>query len=182
MHKALKPFPFLAYNGLVGICTAVILFATVGQAHAQNFGTVNCNADGKDLQKKIDTASPGAELLVSGDCSDGPYNIEKDVSLIGDGTATLSAFGGGPSVVKVYGASVFFQGLNIDAIGTNFGIATESAAIAMNNVTVENSSHSGVFIAFNSHADINDSTVRNNNIGINVTESSTVEVTNTLVE
>ena len=80
---------------LLGLAAGAALFAmSVSPLHAE---TVNCNSEGKDLQKALDNASAGSVLFVTGDCDTGTFMIRKDrIKLIGFGEngATLSGSGG----------------------------------------------------------------------------------------
>jgi hypothetical protein len=140
------------------------------QLHAAN---VNCDVPGQDLQKKIDSAEAGEELLIQGTCDNGPYAIQnKRLSLRGSGSgATLSAPDGG-IVLVVRDASVFLDDLDILA-GDQDGIfAVNSSAISLFGVTIQGAMGSGMHLSESSFANIESSEVDDNGIGLLLTENS----------
>ena len=112
-------------NKLPALCAAALLAMLVSPLHAE---TVNCNSEGKDLQKAIDHAPVGATLFISGNCDTGPFLLSRDIELIGIGSPTLSAPGGGFATVNIQRTSVTLQNLTIDATGTEIGIYFEGGS------------------------------------------------------
>lgn len=163
-----------------------VLVATVSPLFAQSEGgaNVNCDSNGVSLQNKIDNASIGATLYISGHCDDGPFVIRKNLGLIGFGSATLSAPIGSNWVVVVEDATVKLSNLNIDADGANTGILFVGASALIPTVVVEDATNVGIDVASSSSVRICcGSEIRNNgNIGIEIRESSNGGVADTTIE
>src|SRR5690242_11679567 len=112
---------------LASTLTAITIGLTTSLAHADTLKTVNCGANGADLQRAIASAASGSVIQVTGNCARGPYFVFKDVTITGTGAATLSA-PGGDRVLHIGGARVGLQHLTINAGGSNFGVIVEERA------------------------------------------------------
>jgi len=144
--------------------------------------TVNCDAPGADLQGKLDRASVGAKIWVTGHCSDGPYFIKHDLQLSGFATATLSARPGSGNVLQIFGASLTISGIEIDATGTDYGMYIEGSSVSTIDVTVKNSPGSGIFAVGSSRVNVDRCRLIRNSIGVYVLGSSSAVITNSFVE
>lgn len=137
---------------------------SISTAQAQS---VNCNSPSEDLQKEIDSAKSGSELRVVGNCDDGPYVIRKDLTLVGNPNATLSTQSGGSHVLIILDHAVQVLSLTVDAQGTQAGgIIASGASVEIRDVVVDGASNTGIQVSESSSARIEDSTIRNNGIGV----------------
>ncbi len=141
---------------------AVMFAVSVSPLHATP-KTVNCDAPGQSLQKNLDSAPEGSTVNFTGNCSDGPFNINRDVNLSGNGAgvAMLSATGGG-SVLNVNSARAILSGFTVDADGENVGIGLSGGHARLFNVVIENSSSAGLFVGGGSSVHVSGSLFRNN--------------------
>jgi len=167
--------------GVTVLLAAVLSAASLSPLQAQE-ASVNCDSGGQGLQKKIDSASHGAEIFISGACTDGPFFIRKDLKLIGDGFATLSAAGGSSIVLLITGATVEVSDVTIDASGTGTALVVHGSSIELTRVTVRNASNNGVTVDLNSSASIRQSTIENNGTGIFVTRTSNAAVNDSTIQ
>ena len=153
---------------------ALLLSQSNPKVFAQGEGntTVNCDAGGANLQTKLNNASAGARVWVTGACSQGPYTISKDVSLaaFGPNGATLSA-PNGRHVLIVQGATLRLEQVQING-GAGAGILVHGGTLFANRVVVQGAEEEGVRLGVHSHGTITNSTFRNNLHGIQTTESS----------
>ncbi|HEU5257968.1 MAG TPA: right-handed parallel beta-helix repeat-containing protein [Vicinamibacterales bacterium] len=153
---------------------ALLLSSAHPKVFAQGEGnsTVNCDAGGANLQTKLDNASSGATVWVTGTCARGPYTISKNISLTGFGTdgATLSA-PNGTHVLIVQGAILRLQDVRING-GAGSGILVHGGQLFANRIVVEGAADHGVRLGVHSHGTITNSTFRNNLFGIETAESS----------
>jgi len=118
---------------------------------------INCGSRGVDLQKFIDIASPGQTLRITGNCSGGPYLIDKSLKLVGvNGAATLSA----PSVTGGYVLAVTgrvqveLRDFSIDGTGNQAALDIQRGATALVSGLTIPTGKFGIVVEFNSHADI----------------------------
>jgi len=153
---------------------ALLLSQTNPKVFAQGDGnsTVNCDAGGVNLQTKLNNASAGATVWVTGTCSQGPYTISKDVSLAayGPNGATLSA-PNGRHVLIVQGATVRLEEVQING-GAGAGILVHGGTLFANRIVVQGAEEEGVRLGVHSHGTMTNSTFRNNRHGFETTESS----------
>jgi parallel beta-helix repeat protein len=156
------------------VLVALLLGATGPRIFAQGEGnsTVNCGAGGADLQTRLNNASSGSTVWVTGTCAQGPYSVPKDVTLIafGTGGATLSA-PNGTHVLIVQGATLRLEGVRING-GDGSGIVVHGGTLFANKIVVEGAAEDGVRLGVHSHGTITNSTLRGNLFGIETTESS----------
>ncbi len=156
---------------LVVVLAVVAAFAvSVSRLHAQQT-SINCDTKEHGLQRQINSAAD-AEIFVIGTC-EGPLRITRNFTLTGP--ATLSA-PGSESVLLISGAAVELRGLTVDGSGANVAIKVASGSVSLNNVTVRNASTAGVFVGDTSFADIRQSTINSNGVGVFVTKSSSANV------
>jgi len=152
----------------------LLLGATSPRIFAQGEGnsTVNCGAGGADLQTKLNNASSGSTVWVTGTCAQGPYSVSREVTLAAYGTsgATLAA-PNGTHVLIVQGATLRLEGVRIQG-GAGSGILVHGGTLVANNILVEGAVEDGVRLGVNSHGTITDSTLRGNLFGIETSESS----------
>ena len=142
-------------------------------AQSEGNSTVNCDAGGANLQTKLNNASSGATVWVTGTCSQGPYTISKDISLVafGPNGATLSA-PNGRHVLIVQGATLRLEEVQING-GAGAGILVHGGTLFANRIVVQGAEEEGVRLGVHSHGTITNSTFRNNRFhGIETTESS----------
>jgi len=101
-------------------------------AQSEGNSTVNCDAGGANLQTKLNNASSGATVWVTGTCSQGPYTISKDISLVafGPNGATLSA-PNGRHVLIVQGATLRLEEVQING-GAGAGILVHGGTLFAN--------------------------------------------------
>lgn len=155
------------------VLAALVLNASTARVFAQSEGnsTVNCGAGGADLQTRLNNASSGATVWVSGTCAQGPYTVSKNVTLVafGPNGATLSATSG-EHVLIVQGTELHLEGVRIN--GGKDGILVHGGTLFANNIIVEGAAASGVRLGVHSHGTITNSTLRGNLFGIETIESS----------
>ena len=150
-------------SSTIGLCGVV--------ASADTIKTVNCST-GADLQRAIDQAAGGAVLQLTGDCARGPYFIFKDLTLIGVGQTVLSA-PTGDRVLHVGGAKVSLQHININGIGSVYGlIVEERGSAALDDVHIDGATATGLLIQLTSYASVVNSQFTHSGIGVNVLSSS----------
>lgn len=165
---------------LLGLAVgATFLVMSISPLHAES---VNCDSAGKDLQKTIDNAAVGSEISISGTCATGPFFIDKDLNLSGDGPATLSAVIGGNHVLFVRNASVNIRNLNIDADFNSIGVLLNGASVSLSGVIIDGAVGTSLRVDINSSAQILDSVIRNSNAGIHVYNASSASLVRTTVE
>ena len=123
----------------------------------------------QNLQKKIDNAKPGDELHISGTCANGPFTVNKDLTLIGP--ATLAA-PSGFATLQITGGTVTLTNLSIDASGTQIGIYVEGVTAKISGVHVDGALEEGMRLIGNAHANVVGSTFLNNLHGVIITLSS----------
>ena len=171
----MNTYTSLMRSGITSLFAAVLFAAFNSPLHAQGFPTINCDAPGASLQKKIDSGGDGDRLFVTGVCDDGPYFIfGKEIELLGftlkSTGATLSSSGSG-DVLIVRGATVVLRNLTIDADGSGSGISTEGSSIDVEGVIVQNAT-AGIRLDGSSFAIVLDSEFNNNDLGIVILGSS----------
>ena len=149
--------------------------------HAKADPTVNCDADGVGLQKKLDNAADGATVGITGSCDEGPYVISNgNLKLRGFEGAVLSG-PGGSAVLSIQGAgNVELRNFDINANGFNSGIHFLSSSGEIRNVLVENAQGNGISVTGSSRVNVFDSTSRQNNIGISFVNSTGFLFNNTI--
>jgi len=129
----MQRLPKLAVTCLV---TAVALWGT--PISAKN---VNCDIPQQNLQKAINGAEVGEEITVSGTCSNGPFFIRREVSLVGPATLQAPA---GFAVLEIRGGTASLDTLTIDATDNAIGIVVEGATVRMSGVIVGNAVNEGM--------------------------------------
>lgn len=89
-----------------------------------------------ELQRRIDSAVPGSEIVVSGGVYEGHLHIDKAITLVAQGDVILDA-GGDGNVIVVSAADVTVRGFTIRGSGKS--VSNESAGIKVTNgpVTIE---------------------------------------------
>ncbi len=154
--------------GLVALGAATLLTSSMAPLHAEV--SINCDASGVDLQKKLDAASTGGTVVVRGTCDDGPYHIgSKDLTLLG-GRATLSAPDGG-IVLEVRNAGVLLENLDIVG-GDEDGIFVVNGSVTLFQVTIKDAMGSAMHLSESSFANIESSEFDGNALGLLFTENS----------
>jgi predicted outer membrane repeat protein len=100
-----------AVAAAAGILVAgAALVATASAASAAGAGVVDCSTT--NLQTAIDSASSGAKLAVTGTCF-GSFTIDKDLTLLGQGTAVLDGQHAVTPLIILSGATVRLAHLTI---------------------------------------------------------------------
>jgi nitrous oxidase accessory protein NosD len=124
---------------LIGIATGMVALRLASSAagattpaaaggSAAATTAVNCSA--MNLQTAIDNVGPGATLAVTGTCL-GNFTIDKNLSLLGQGTAVLDGQHGGTTLTVSSGATVRIANLTItDGNASGTGLAGEPAPAA----------------------------------------------------
>jgi parallel beta-helix repeat protein len=177
---------------------AVVLFAVAPlPVYAQAdpvtgpWPSINCDAEGVSLQKKIDNVSEGSLIYFTGSCDDGPYFIgpafnggqrTDRVTLWGHDGATLSAPSGSNHVLQASGVHVTLRNFRIMADSTQIGIVLEGTSALIWRVVVENAVVHGLHVGSSSFARIYESQFRNNGVGIFVGDGSTASLGDNKVE
>ncbi len=163
-------------NKLMTLMAAVAMLAlSASPLYAKS---VNCDDPERDLQNTIDRAKVGEEIFISGTCT-GNFLINKDIKLTGP--ATLSATAGGESVLSIHAADVDFVDIAIDAVGNQFGLEVEGGTIRGSLLVVQNALQIGIFVKGTSFAQISDSEISYNPEGINVSQSSSIALSESVV-
>jgi hypothetical protein len=146
---------------------------------ASNMRVVNCDR-GDNIAEVLARAEPGDTIRVTGTCFERVSIKTDQITLDGQGAATLDG-GGGPvsefdGVVTIDGASgVTIQGFTVQN-GPGEGIlGTHGAAFSVRNTTVQDNGGAGVAVAEGSTAELTDCSLLRNDGGIDVfTQSSAV--------
>jgi predicted outer membrane repeat protein len=125
---------FLAGNA-TGIVAALQLASSADGSAATSVRCATAN-----LQTAIDGAVPGSTLSVSGTCP-GNFTIDKDLTLVGQGTAVLDGRRGGSTLTVSSGATVRAGGLTItDGNATDGGGIDNAGSLTLTDSTVDNNS------------------------------------------
>ena len=122
----------------VAVATAAALLVGPSTAAAATSTKVDCSS--ASLQTAITNAAPGDKLLVTGTCV-GHFTIDKDLTLLGQGTAVLDANGGGSTLQVDPGTTASVSSLTITG-GGNAGI-DNSGTLTLTGTTV--SGNTGFF-------------------------------------
>ena len=154
-----------------GVAGAALLILSVSPVYAAGSETVNCNAPGADLQKKLDAAHEGSTVFVTGHCVNGPFTIDRDINLSGFDGAMLSAAEGSGSVLYVRGRTNI-SNIGIAADGIPVGVlANGGASLVLDRVTVDGATSSGVFVGFGGGVQVFDSEFRYNAAALRLSSS-----------
>lgn len=114
-----------------------------GPAAAAQTMVVDCRSNPTALQTAIASASPGSTLLVRGRCT-GPFSINKDLTLLGQGQAVLDGNHAGPTVTITASAHVRISALTITGGSTYAGgIFNDSSTVTVADSTVRNNNSVG---------------------------------------
>ena len=92
------------------VLTGAAALAGPGTASAATSVKVDCPSD--SLQAAIASAAPGTRLIVTGTCP-GNFTIDKDLTLLGQGTAVLDGQNAGTTLAVSSGATVRVHDLRI---------------------------------------------------------------------
>jgi predicted outer membrane repeat protein len=123
---------FVAGNA-TGIVAALQLASSADGAAATS---VRCST--ANLQAAIDGAGPGSTLSVSGTCP-GNFTIDKDLTLVGEGTAVLDGQRGGSTLTVSSGATVRLIGLTVtDGNAADGGGINNAGSLTLTGGTVDN--------------------------------------------
>src|SRR5262249_26693607 len=139
---------------------------------------VDCN-NGQKLDNALDKANPGDTLRVQGGCHERETIATDPNTLLGEGDAGRDG-GGVPGgcfagVVRIEGAQgVVLNGLTIRNGGSNGVVGQSGAAFAVRNSNVQDNKLTGIAVADGSTAEVSDSTLRNNALGVDVFNRSVV--------
>ena len=153
----------------------LVLFAGFAMAAVKD---VDCNK-GQKLENALDKADPGDTLRVQGVCHERVTISTERITLLGEGSAVLDG-GGVPGgsfagVVRIEGAQgVVLDGLTIRNGGSNGVIGQSGAAFAVRHSNVQDNKLTGIVVADGSTAEVSDSTMRNNSLGVDVFNRSGV--------
>ncbi len=162
-----------------GAAAMAFVAASPGGDAASNMRVVNCDR-GENIAEVLAKAEPGDTIRVTGTCVERVSIKTDQITLDGQGAATLDG-GGGPvaefdGVVTIDGASgVTIQGFTVQN-GPGEGIlGTHGAAFSVLNTTVQDNGSTGVVVAEGSTAELTDCSILRNDAGIDVfTQSSAV--------
>ena len=162
-----------------GAAAMAFVAASPGGDAASNMKVVNCDR-GENIAEVLAKAEPGDTIRVTGTCVERVSIKTDQITLDGQGAATLDG-GGGPTsefdgVVTIDGASgVTIQGFTVQN-GPGEGIlGTHGAAFSVRNTTVQDNGSTGVVVAEGSTAELTDCSILRNDAGIDVfTQSSAV--------
>src|SRR6266576_649387 len=162
-----------------GAAAMAFVAASPGGDAASNMRVVNCDR-GENIAEVLAKAEPGDTIRVTGTCVERVSIKTDQITLDGQGAATLDG-GGGPvaefdGVVTIDGASgVTIQGFTVQN-GRGEGIlGTHGAAFSVLNTTVQDNGSTGVVVAEGSTAELTDCSILRNDAGIDVfTQSSAV--------
>src|SRR5260221_3367761 len=153
----------------------LLLFAGCAMAAVKD---VDCNK-GQKLDTALDKADPGDTLRVQGVCHERVTIATDRITLLGEGTAVLDGDGvpGGSfaAVVRIEGVQgVVLNGLTIRNGGSNGVVGQSGAAFAVRHSNVQDNKLTGIVVADGSTAEVSDSTLRNNALGVDVFNRSGV--------
>ena len=153
----------------------LVLFAGCALAAMKD---VDCNK-GQKLETALDKADPGDTLRVQGVCHERVTITTDRITLLGEGLAVLdggSVPGGSFSgVVEIEGTQgVVLNGLTIRNGGGNGVIGQSGAAFAVRYSNVQDNKLTGIVVADGSTAEVSDCTMRNNSLGADVFNRSSV--------
>jgi hypothetical protein len=145
---------------------------------------VDCAA-GDTVNRAVRKAKPGDTIYISGTCSERVIITKDRLTLDGQGTATLDGGGGTPTefdaVVTVDGArGITIKGLTIQN-GPGEGIlGTRGAAFVVLRTTVRNNGAVGIEIAESSTVEITDCSLQHNAVGMDVVTGSSAVLMGTI--
>ena len=166
-----KRFLLTIASGLLVLTSAMPVYAAKHQ--------VNCDAPGQSLTKALQASKPGDSIVVHGVCRERLTITEGPLTLDGDGTGVIDGAGLAPDgaefngLITVVGAhGITIRGLTIRN-GSGEGIlGTHGASMVVRNARVEDN-FTGIGLS-NSAAEVVDSTIRYNSIGLDAYSASTV--------
>ena len=160
MHTILKS------AALAGVVTLLSVSTSLAK--------LNCDAPAKDLQGAIDDAVTGEEIVIMGNCDDGPFVISRDLRLIGFRFTELSTSAAGHQVLVITeGASVTLKNFDIDATGNIVGIhIVHGSSVVIGDVDISGASEPAVNIDEASYAQVNNSDLSFNGVGVQFFGSS----------
>ena len=155
----------------------LVMFAGLGAADAVK--TVDC-ASGKKLADALEKADPGDVLRINGTCHERVIIRVDRITLQGAQAAVLDggAVPGGGSfaaVVRIEGAQgVVLSGLTIRNGGSNGVTGQAGAAFSLIDSIVQDNKGTGIQLLDGANAEVVRSTIRNNDIGMDVVNRSGV--------
>src|SRR4030095_8285137 len=162
-----------------GAAAMAFVAASPGGDAAANMKVVNCDR-GENIAEVLAKAEPGDTIRVTGTCVERVSIKTDQITLDGQGAATLDG-GGGPTsefdgVVMIDGASgVTIQGFTVQNGPCGGILGTHGAAFSLRNTTVQDNGSTGVVVAEGSTAELTDCSILRNDAGIDVfTQSSAV--------
>ncbi len=166
--------------GLTAIGATALLALSASPLHA---ASINCDAPGQNLQVRINATALGDRLDVTGVCDDGPYVIRQDIKLAGPATLSATA-GSAGSVLTVFGAKAELRDITIIADNARTGLAVlDNGSVNATNIVVSGASSAGIAVTYSSVIRISSSTIKENRLGFNVSNASTLRLAhNTIVE
>jgi hypothetical protein len=141
---------------------------------------VHCER-GQALAKALDNARPGDTFLLSGTCQERVTIAIDRITLDGQGSAVIDGGGGGPAefsaVVTIQSASgVTLKGLTVRN-GPGEGILTRGgASFTLQAAEVHHNGFTGVSVGANSTAEVIDTNIHHNGLGVDVYNASSVVV------
>ena len=161
------------------LCGAVLFSLSASPLYA---ASVNCNANGQELQKQIDVANTGDVISIEGVCDGGTYTVRnKHISMRGQGGgATLSAPDGG-IVLVVVNASVSLDNLDIVG-GDEDGIfAVTGSNLSLSHVAIHDAAGAAIHVSESSFANFDSSEFYDNGLGLLFTENSSFLMADTSI-
>ncbi|MDX2816968.1 hypothetical protein PV410_31265 [Streptomyces sp. PA03-5A] len=178
VRAALSSTVLAATSGAGGLVGAI-------PAAAGQLTVVDCRGNPIALQPAINSAAPGAALLVSGTCT-GPFTITKDLTLIGLKPAVLDGNKAGSTVTVTGAVRVRLDTLTITN-GTGSGIRNNGGTLDLTGSTVEHNTAGpggGIYNDVNGTVTLTGSTVRDNtsHSGGGIINFGTVRLTGSTVE
>src|SRR5262245_5982878 len=142
--------------------------------------SVHCDK-GQTLTKALEKAQPGDTLLLSGICQERVTIATDRITLDGQGSAVIDGGGGGPTefsaVVTIKSASgVTLKGLTVRN-GPGEGILAQGgASFTLQAAQVHGNGFTGVSVGGNSTAEVIDTSIHHNGLGVDVYTGSSMIV------
>lgn len=165
--------------GLTAICATALLALSASPLHA---ASINCDAPGQDLQVRINARALGDRLDVTGVCDDGPYVIRQDIKLAGPATLSATA-GSAGGILTIVGAKVELRNITIIADNASDGLVVlDNGTVTAINIVVSGAPSEGILVLYSSVLRIVSGTIKENRVGVNVANGSTMRMSHTTVE